>query len=284
MATNKLKHRYVQIFGIIVIIMALVRCVFPEVAKPFVAESVVEEPVVEESVAEESVVEPIVAEKTVAAPIAVEQQQDPSIWQWNDPKIDYHTGDKRPHRIRSVANYSDAFPDINDVQLTAALRLGVSPVKNRQNAEQRRNELVYIGSSPYYSLDALRQSIPYLVPRAALLLDDIGRSFFDSLQVKGVPLHRFIVTSVLRTQNDVERLRKVNVNATENSCHLYGTTFDITYINYKTVEDPDGPHRRLVRDDTLKFVLSEVLRDMRQQGRCYVKYERKQSCFHITVR
>ena len=97
-------------------------------------------------------------------------------------------------------------------------------------------------------------------------------------------MHRLIVTSVLRTQEDVGRLRRFNGNATENSCHLYGTTFDICYNRYETLEDPNGPHRRAVRNDTLKYVLSEVLRDMRQQGRCFIKYEVKQGCFHMTVR
>ena len=190
----------------------------------------------------------------------------------------------RPHPIRSVASYDASFPDTNAVQLVAARQWGVSPVIDRSDAEARKRELVYIGSSPYYHVDPLHQSIPYLVPRAAVLLQDIGKAFFDSLYVKGIPLHRFIVTSVLRTQNDVMRLRRFNGNATENSCHLYGTTFDICYNRYKTVSDPDGPKRREVRNDTLKYVLSEVLRDMREQGRCYIKYERKQGCFHATVR
>ena len=42
--------------------------------------------------------------------------------------------------------------------------------------------------------------------------------------------------------------------------------------------------RRAVRNDTLKWVLSEVLRDMREAKRCYVKYEVKQGCFHLTAR
>jgi hypothetical protein len=152
------------------------------------------------------------------------------------------------------------------------------------DAEERKDELVFIDCSPYYYIDPLHSSIPYLVPRAAVLLQDIGQAFFDSLQVKGVPLHRFIVTSVLRTQEDVAKLRRHNGNATENSCHLYGTTIDICYNRYQTVEDPDGPSRRQVRNDSLKFILSEVLNDMRQQNRCFVKYEVKQGCFHMTVR
>lgn len=130
----------------------------------------------------------------------------------------------------------------------------------------------------------MNRSIPYLVPRAAVLLNDIGRAFFDSLQMKQVALHKVIVTSVLRTKDDVEKLRNYNKNATENSCHLYGTTFDICYNRYKTVQDPDGHKRRQVQNDTLKWVLSEVLNDMRRNGRCYVKYEVKQGCYHITVR
>ena len=46
----------------------------------------------------------------------------------------------------------------------------------------------------------------------------------------------------------------------------------------------DAEPRRQVRNDSLKWVLSEVLRDKREAGRCYIKHEVKQGCFHITVR
>ncbi|MEE0621146.1 MAG: DUF5715 family protein, partial [Prevotella sp.] len=136
---------------------------------------------------------------------------------------------------------------------------------------------------PYFYTDRLHNSIPYLVPRASVLLQDIGRAFFDSLQTKGVPLHKIIVTSVLRSKKDVTHLRKRNSNATQNSCHMYGTTFDIAYNRYKTVEAL-GERRRVVRNDTLKWILSEVLRDMRQNDRCWIKYEVHQGCFHITAK
>jgi hypothetical protein len=130
----------------------------------------------------------------------------------------------------------------------------------------------------------MRYSIPYLVPRASHLLSTIGRNYLDSLYVKGIPLHRIIVSSVLRTEADVARLRRRNPNATEQSCHRFGTTFDICYNRFSTVSPPDGPQRRTVRNDTLKWVLSEVLRDIREKELCYIKYEVKQACFHITVR
>ena len=190
----------------------------------------------------------------------------------------------KKHKILSVPDFKTCFPDTQAVQLSAAMKYGVKRVKNREDAERRKSELVYVGSNPYYHIDPLYSSIPYLVPRAAVLLQDIGQAFFDSLYVKGIPLHRPIVTSVLRSEADVVKLRRHNGNATENSCHMYGTTFDICYNRYETVENPDGPARRAVRNDSLKYVLSEVLRDMREQGRCYIKYEVKQGCFHMTVR
>lgn len=61
----------------------------------------------------------------------------------------------------------------------------------------------------------LSNSVPYLVPRASILLQDIGRNFFDSLQVKNIPLNKLLVTSVLRTKEDIKNLQKHNGNATE---------------------------------------------------------------------
>jgi len=191
--------------------------------------------------------------------------------------------DIKPHKITSVPGYAKTFPDQNEIQLVAADKWGVQPVENRQEAERRKMDLVYVGSNPYFYIDKLRNSIPYLVPKASDLLQELGRNFYDSLYVKGVPLHKIIVTSVLRTKEDVARLQRRNGNATHNSCHLRGTTFDVSYNRYKVVAPPNE-ERRQVRNDTLKFILSEALRDLREQGRCYVKYEVKQGCYHVTVR
>ena len=189
------------------------------------------------------------------------------------------------HRVIGVHSYEQSFPDLQEVQIVAACRWGVKPVKNRQEAEHRKHELVYVGANPYFCIDkAMTQSIPYLVPRASDLLQCIGRNFIDSLYVKNVPLHKIIVSSVLRTEEDASRLRKVNGNASEQSCHRFGTTFDITYVRFEPVHHIDGSPCEYVSDAILKPVLSEVLRDLREQGLCYVKHERKQSCFHITVR
>lgn len=187
-------------------------------------------------------------------------------------------------KIFSVPGFQQCFPDQQDVQLQSALQWGLPiSLDSAASSAKPQGPLVYVGSNPYYYVERLKSSSPYLVPRAALLLQDIGQAFFDSLQVKRIPLHKIIVTSVMRTKSDVEKLQGHNRNATTNSCHLYGTTFDVCYNRYKTV-CPPGETRREVRNDTLKWVLAEVLRDMREQDRCHIKYEVNQGCWHITVR
>lgn len=186
--------------------------------------------------------------------------------------------------VIGVEDYKAEFPDMNDVQLATAKRLGISEIDDRDEATSRKKELVYMGASPLYRVEHLAHSVPYLTPRAQRLLNEIALSFIDSLQRKGLPFYRPIVTSVLRTKKDVECLRRVNPNASANSCHQYGTTFDICYNSFWKVIDPDDHSKKQVWDGKLKEVLGEVLRDQRNRGTCYIRYEAHQACFHITAR
>lgn len=273
------KKRYLQGLCLAVIVLAIVRMVFVQGHSAHGGVDKCGEHMVQDG-AKSAYVQDSLA---VVGDMVATQEYDGSSRQGRTSIFFNQDGTLVKNRIYSVRNFGEAFPDQNDVQLAAATKHGVMAVVDRDDAERRKSELVYVGSSPFYHVDKLNNSIPYLVPRAAELLQDIGRVFFDSLQTKQIPLHKIIVTSVLRSKADVEKLRSHNGNATENSCHLYGTTFDICYNRYKTVEDPEGPVRRKVRNDTLKWVLSEVLNDMRTRKRCLVKYEVHQGCFHITV-
>ena len=189
-----------------------------------------------------------------------------------------------PRNIRGVVSYKRSFGDLNDTHLEAARKNGVKPLQNRDAAIKLGGKVVEIKSGKLYQVDSLTHSIPYLVPKASALLDSIGANFLDSLESKGLNPNQVIVTSVLRTQDDVKRLGKRNINASKNSAHVYGTTFDITYKRFFKVEDPDGRPMQDVRADTLKLVLAEVLRDLKKKEKCYIKYELKQACFHITAR
>lgn len=279
------KSRYILSFLATTCVLALVRCAFPSVASDR------SQDLSGHSESDSSVVQ-VVKEKDeqgiTSDSVKTSNNQVVDNYGLSDSaklrsRFFNADGTLAKNRIFSVPGFQVSFPDQNDVQLEAAQKHGVKPVIDREDAEKRKSELVFVGSNMYFHVDRLRNSIPYLVPRASVLLQDIGQAFFDSLQMKGIPLHKLIVTSVLRSKADVESLRGRNGNATQNSCHLYGTTFDVCYNRYKTVEAP-GERRRAVRNDTLKWVFSEVLRDMREKGRCYVKYEVKQGCFHITAR
>lgn len=189
-----------------------------------------------------------------------------------------------PHNIRGVISYKRSFPDLNDTHLSVAKQLGIRPISSRDEVPRLAGKLEKIDSCEVFDMDSLTHSIPYLVPQAHTLLARIGQNFLDSLSNKGLNPNKIVVTSVLRTKDDVKRLRRRNGNASETSAHFYGTTFDVSYKRFCKVEDADGRPMQDVSPDTLKLVLSEVLRDLRKEGACYIKYELKQGCFHITAR
>ena len=293
------KNRFLLGFVVVVCVLALVRLISPGVAEPrtsvadlSVADSLATDSVDQLAMAEEDKEEENKAANEIAETsddltqeaAGTGSETDAAADSSNTPSIFFDKDGKEvKHRIFSVPHFGNTFPDQQDVQILAANKYGVNPVQNREEAEHSKGKLVYVGSNPFFYVDKLNSSIPYLVPRASVLLQDIGRAYFDSLQIKGIPLHKIIVTSILRTKDDVAKLRTRNGNATENSCHLYGTTFDVCYNRYKQIQTRQQP-RRQVQNDTLKWVLSEVLRDMRDRNRCLVKYEVKQGCFHITVK
>ena len=195
-----------------------------------------------------------------------------------------------PYKNKSVKikelNYASLFNDQNGVQLKAAARFGIKqPLKNRDAADDVKDGLVRIRSNSHYSIAKLTHSIPYLTEGAAELLDMIGKNFLDSLENKGLNPNKIIVTSVLRTQEDIKKLQKSgNPNAVKNSAHCYATTFDIAYAYYDKTWFKNFRFCESVEPETLKKVLGEVLRDLRRQKKCYVKYEVKQRCFHITTK
>ena len=188
-----------------------------------------------------------------------------------------------PHNIRGVISYQRDFPDDNDTQLAAAKAIGVKPFKEAEDAANIK-QLELIESNDHFVVEEFTHSVPYMVPKAIKLIDDLGINFLDSLANKGLNPYRIIITSATRSQEQQKQLSKSNINATLNSTHCYGTSFDISWKRFEQVLDKDGRPMQEVGADTLKMVLSEVLRDARLAKRCYIKYERKQGCFHITTR
>lgn len=192
---------------------------------------------------------------------------------------------KNKHIEIKELDYATLFNDQNGVQLKSARKFGIKQtLKNRDAADDVKDSLVHIKDNIHYSIAKLTHSIPYLTNGAAGLLDMIGKNFLDSLESKGLNPNKIIVTSVLRTQEDIEKLQKSNPNSVKNSAHCYATTFDITYARFNKIKFKNLRLCESVESELLKKVLGEVLRDLRKQNKCYVKYEVRQRCFHITTR
>ncbi len=201
-------------------------------------------------------------------PVQLQEQPQP------DAKLVSYPG-------RSI-KYAEKFRDLNAQHLEAAHAIGLSHCPaNREEAIKMRKELVEIKSNANYIVEDLTHSIPYLVPTAARRLDAIGEEFADILRRNDLPHYRFHVSSILRSQDDIKRLqRSGNVNSTQQSAHVYGTTFDIAYWRYDKVSNTTD----YMTQDNLKLVMAQVLLNQQRAGHIYVKYEAKQCCFHITVR
>lgn len=178
------------------------------------------------------------------------------------------------------SSYERVFNDLQPIQKRAALANGLAPFKSRADVEEQykqlqwQNKLAEISSNRGYVVNNLTHSSPYVVPKVKELLDDIATSFQEKTQSKS----KFVVTSVLRTEEDARRLNKSNINASLASCHCNATTIDISYVRFS----PDKVKPR--SNYELRKALAKTLHELRKAGRCYVKIERKQYCYHITVR
>ena len=177
-----------------------------------------------------------------------------------------------------LMSYGKVFNDINETHLETAQAVGLKKIPEKRNDVDAKL-LVRIENSDYLEIDNLRYSVPYLTANTARELNHIAKAFNDSLQRKQLPVYKLVVTSVLRTEEDVARLRQSgNPNASDNSSHCYGTSFDISHSRYFREVETD----EFMQPYELTKVLAEVLRDERNAGRILVKYEKKEHCFHIT--
>ena len=127
------KNQFLKAFAATVVLLAVVRAVFPSIAKPADAKKKTENK--EQDINEDAERHAHAAAQPVDGKLA---------------KLKFFKADGTPvkNRIRSVPNYSKAFPDLNDVQLEVANKYGVKPVVDREEAENRKTELVYMASRP----------------------------------------------------------------------------------------------------------------------------------------
>lgn len=206
----------------------------------------------------------------------LEFRDEENVW---DNHFDSMPDGGRKLKVGFRGSLGRAFNDSNHVHLEVAEKIGISPIVETSDILSQRRPLLKIASCPDYFVDNLTHSFPFLVPEAKELLGEIGKAFRDTLSARGGGSYRVKVTSVLRTPASIARLRRRNRNSVANSAHQYGTTFDISYTKF-ICDTVDIPRTQ----EDLKNLLGEILVSFRDSGKCYVKYERKQGCYHITAR
>jgi hypothetical protein len=164
----------------------------------------------------------------------------------------------------------------------AAKRNGINICRNYRDLKKRISDgkLVRVKSGNRYIVDRMTYSNPYVTNGSKILLDEIARRFRDKVSQKGLNGARFVVTSMTRETDNVKRLRKNNRNSSENSPHLYGNAFDISYKRINA--------RKWILTNCdkkfLKDALGEVIWQLREEKKCWATYERMQNCFHVVAR
>lgn len=179
---------------------------------------------------------------------------------------------------------SEKLSDLNEIHLMHAQKNGITPFCSNEECEAKikdmleKSTLVEITDNRFYQLKSLSHSLPYLIPEAADMLNEIGYRFQERLAEKKYHNYRYRITSLLRTIDTQGKLCHRNRNAAKSSAHLYGTTVDISYKNfYNTETDTIESSWEAIQ------AMTKVLTDMRRECKLLVVRERKQACFHITV-
>ncbi len=190
--------------------------------------------------------------------------------------------DLKPRKAKFTGNYNREFNDLHNLHIVSAIKNGIKPLATREDTIHQMENMVRLPDElELYKSYNITHSVPFLVPSAAKLFLEIAQTFRDSLYSKELPLYKINLTSITRTDDDIASLSKRNINASDDSAHRYGTTFDISWKRFDKV---DLHVAEELMPERLKLVLAQVLFDLKQQKRCYVKHERQQACFHITVR
>jgi hypothetical protein len=180
------------------------------------------------------------------------------------------------------AVFSKKLNNIVPEYLEQARKSGIIPCKDDAAVMEnvRKGSLVKVKEGKGYTIEELTHSYPYITPAARELLEEAGRRFREKVSGTRLRGSDFTLTSVTRTTESLKQLQGVNGNASLNSPHLFGNTFDISYRRFET-------RRIFLTPCDEKFLmeaLAEVIFELKQEKKCWATYERQQTCYHVVVR
>ena len=118
--------------------------------------------------------------------------------------------------------------------IKSASKNGISKCSDK-NEVLNNSELIKIANSDFFIIDNLTHSYPYLTEDGENLLNNIGEGFKSKIANSDLKYSKFIVTSLTRTTESINRLREENASAVINSPHQYGECFDISYIRFSNL-------------------------------------------------
>ncbi|MBN7810912.1 hypothetical protein J0A68_08100 [Algoriphagus sp. H41] len=164
--------------------------------------------------------------------------------------------------------------DAYDDHLNAAELKGIGLIQDEEQLRKlvENSVLVKAEAGAGYQVDSLTYSHPYFSLQSKKVLDEIGQTF-ETLNGQG---NYFTVTSGTRTMEQQKKLSRRNRNATKGeSSHSYGVSFDISYVRFNGEKNYD---RKAQKD------LEAVLNHFQKENKIFVIKERRQACYHVTVR
>lgn len=189
--------------------------------------------------------------------------------------VEKSTKTEEGFNLKELLTYSGRLKkDTYEEHLSAAELKGLNLIQNEYDLFHRVFEktLVKADSGKGYRVDSLAYSFPYITPESKEVLEELGKAY----EALAGPGYYFTITSATRTEEQQKSLKRRNRNATDGeSSHSYGVSFDISYIRFNGVREWNQQEQKN---------LETVLNHFQQTGKIYVIKERRQSCYHVTVR
>ncbi len=175
--------------------------------------------------------------------------------------------------------------DPNKMHIQAGRELGILPFRKNADFLAVRDSILeneflfYLEDGEYYRKKKMSHSYPYLTKETIELIEELSKRFQENLLKKGQCNYSLLITSALRTEESQRKLRGRNRNATrDTTSHLFGASFDVSYWDF--YRNSDGAIHRY---KNLQKILTNTIKEMRNEKKCLVIKETGHYCFHITV-